>query len=326
MADIFGVRVTAELNIIDSQIVICNNPGGQTEPAVTFAGSNYFVAWLDQAFDGRTTVVKVARVDPQGVVLDAGTVMGTADCHPDIAFDGNYCMVVWSEDFYGVKGRLISAACQPEGQIFAVAPTVGASTYPAIAYGNTYYLVVWSDFCPAGNLDIYGQLISSSGQLVGESIHIADGLQVQNYPAIDFDGNSFLVVWVEDDYLICGRYISSDGLPMGAAFAISENTIYERQSPSLKVGNNIGFVAWNEFHEDFDVYANIDVVTGVNETTAAIPSAACLMLGSRLRKYLNSDHRVYDVQGRQLSQGLIAPGIYFLEGEKQGLVKIVVIR
>jgi len=326
MADIFGVRVTPELSVIDSPIIICNGPGGQTEPAVTFAGSNYFVAWLDQAFDQRTTYIKVARVDPQGVVLDAGISMGTGDCHPAIAFDGNYCLVVWSEDFYGLKGRLINAACQPEGQIIAIAPMVGSSTYPAIEYGNTYYLVVWSDFGPAGNLDIYGQLVSSNGQLVGDCIQIADGSQVQNHPAVDFDGNSFLVVWVEDANLVCGRYISTDGLPMGAKFSISENTPYERQSPSLEVGNNTGFVAWNEFHEDFDVYANIDVVTGVTETIATIPTRASIMLGSQLRKYLDSGHKVYDVQGRHLLRGPIAPGIYFLEGEKKDLAKIVVIR
>lgn len=326
MADILGVRVTAELNMIDSLILICNSPGGQTEPAVVFAGSNYFVAWLDQAFDQRTTTVKVARVDPQGAVLDAGTVMGTADCHPDIAFDGNYCMVVWSEDFYGVKGRMVNAACQPEGQIITIAPVVGFSTYPAIAYGNTNYLVVWSDFGPSGNLDIYGQMVSSNGQLIGDCVQIADGSPVQNYPAVDFDGNSFLVVWVEDANLVCGRSISSDGLPLGVKFTISENTPFERLSPSLKVGINIGFVAWNEFHADFDVYANMDVVTGVSEITTAVPTSACLMLGSQLRKFLHNHYNVYDVQGRHLALGSISPGIYFLEGENKNLTKIVVVR
>lgn len=326
MADIFGVRVTAELDIIDSLILICNSPSGQTEPAVVFAGSNYFVAWLDQAFDERTTVVKVARVDPQGIVLDAGTVMGTADGHPDIAYDGNYCMAVWSEDFYGVKGRLINATCQPEGQVITIAPIVGSSTFPAIAYGNTYYLVVWSDFGAAGNLDIYGQMVSSNGQLIGDCIPIADGSPVQNYPAVDFDGSFFLVVWVEDANLVCGRYISSDGLPVGAKFTISENTPFERQSPSLKVGGNICFVAWNEYHADFDVYANMDIVTGVNEITTAVPTSACLMLGSQLRKYLNNHYNLYDVQGRHLVPGSISPGIYFLEGENKNLTKIVVVR
>jgi hypothetical protein len=326
MADIFGVRVTTELNITDSLIVICNDPIGQTEPAVTFAGSNYFVAWLDQAFDERTTYIKVARVDPQGVVLDAGVSMGIGDCHPDIAFDGNCCMVVWSEDFYGVKGRLINAACQPEGQIIAVAPTLGTSTSPAIEYGNTYYLVAWPDFCPAGDLDIYGQLVSPNGQLVGEQIHIADGLQIQNYPAIDFDGTAFLVVWIEDANSVCGRYVSNDGLPLGTKFPISDNTPYERQSPSLKVGTNNVLFVWNEFHEDFDVYGNMDVVTGVAEATTAVQTCGIMVLGSQLRKYLAGDHKLYDVQGRQVSRGPIAPGVYFLEGGQKDLTKIVVIR
>ncbi len=40
MADIFGVRVTPEVDTLGS-FVICNKPGGQVDSAVTFRGRDH---------------------------------------------------------------------------------------------------------------------------------------------------------------------------------------------------------------------------------------------------------------------------------------------
>lgn len=328
MADIFGVRVTAELNIIDTLIVICNNPGGQTEPAVTFAGQNYFVAWFDQAFDLRSSPVKVARVDQNGVVLDAGVAIGTGDYNPDIAFDGSRCLVTWSEEFNGVIGRFVNASCQPEGQTIAIAVTQGVSTTPIVEFGAQNYLVVWPDFCPLGtDLDIFGQIVSVNGQLIGERIQIADGTESQNYAAVDFDGSTFLVVWVEDLNTVYGRYVSESGMPMGTKFLVSENTSFERQHPSLAAGTSNFLVAWNEYHDNFDVYGNLDVsVVGIEETDSALPVRGLTMFASQLEQYLDGDNQLYDILGRHVQNMQLTPGIYFLKRDGNHLLKIVVIR
>jgi hypothetical protein len=327
MADIFGVRVTAELNIIDSLIIICNNPGGQTEPTITFTGENYFVAWLDQAFDLRTSAVKVARVDPHGVVLDAGVAVGTGDYNPDIAFDGNRCLVTWSEEFNGVTGRFVNASCQPEGQTIEIAVTQGISTTPIVEFGAQNYLVVWPDFCPLGtDLDIFGQVVAASGQLIGERMQIADGIESQNYPAVAFDGNTFLVVWVEDLNTVYGRYVSTSGIPVGNKFPVSESTSFERQHPSLAAGTNSFLVAWNEYHTDFDVYGNLDVPVGIEETQLERPVRGLIMFANQLEQYLEGDNRLYDILGRHVQNMQITPGIYFLELNGNNLLKIVVIR
>ena len=327
MADIFGVRVTAELEITDSLIIICNNPGGQTEPAITFAGQNYFVAWFDQAFDSRTSPVKVARVDPQGTVLDAGTALGTGDYSPDIAFDGNRCFVTWCEEFNGVVGRFVNASCQPEGGLVQIASTQGSSTTPSMEYGSEAYLVVWPDFCPLGtDLDIFGQIVSASGQLIGERIQIATGTESQNHPALAFDGNTFLVVWVENFNTVCGRYVSANGVAIGSKFYISETTSFERQHPALAVGTYRYLVAWNEYHANFDVYGNLDVPGGIEEAEIERPLQGLTMLSVQLQQYLKGNNRLYDILGRRVQRKPVNPGVYFLERDGSELQKIVVVR
>jgi hypothetical protein len=327
MADVFGVRVTAELSILDSLIIICNNAGGQVEPTVTFADQQYFVAWLDPAFDQRTPDVKVARVDLQGAVLDAGIPVGTGDYSPGIAFDGNRCLVTWCAEYTGVLGRFVNASCQPEGNLIEIATTMGSSTTPTAEYGTGAYLVVWPDFCPLGtDLDIYGQMVSMNGQLMGERIHIADGTASQSQPALRFDGNTFLVVWVEDLNLVYGRYFSPDGVPLGAKFPVSENTSFERQHPSLAAGTENYLIAWNEYHTDFDVYGNLDASVGIEETGEEVPVRTMTLLAHHLNTYLDGESQLYDVAGRRVQHTPIAPGIYFLKRSNEELLKIVVVR
>ena len=88
--------------------------------------------------------------------------------------------------------------------------------------------------------------MSTNGQLIGERISIADGNPSQSQPALAFDGNTFLVVWIEDLNLVYGRYVSPEGLPIGTEFLISENTSFERQHPSLVAGTENYLVVWNE--------------------------------------------------------------------------------
>ena len=232
MSDIFGVRVTSDLAIIDSLIIICNDASGQTEPSVAWGGQNYFVTYLDDVFDSRSGTIKVQRVSPQGVVLDNGYTVGAGDYNPGIAYDGNRCLIVWSEEFQGVVGRFVNAGGQPEGPSFYVGMTQGVSTIPAIEFGDQRYLIVWADFCPTGtDQDIYGQLVAADGSLIGGRITIADGTTNQNFPSVTYDGTEFLVVWLQDLTGIYGRFVDENGVTVGSEFAISDNTTRSLNKP-----------------------------------------------------------------------------------------------
>jgi hypothetical protein len=327
MSDIFGVRVTADLAIIDSLIIICNDATGQTEPSVSWGGQNYFVTYLDDVFDSRTGTVKVQRVSPQGVVLDNGYTVGTGDYNPEIAYDGSRCLIVWSEEFQGVAGRFVNADGQPVGPTFYIGMTQGVSTLPVIEFGDQYYLIVWADFCPLGtDQDIYGQLVAADGSLIGDRITIAEGAANQNSPSVTFDGSEFLVVWVEDLNVIYGRFVGANGMPVGTGFAISDNSGYERQYPSVKSGTEYFLTVWNEFRTDFDIYGNTDISVGIRETQTGKRVVGVPITSGQIKKYINSDVVLYDILGREVSSDRIGPGVYFFENETRDVEKIIVIR
>ncbi len=322
MSDVFGVRVTADLEVLDSLIIICNSASGSTEPSVAFDGQNYVVAYLGGVFGARSADVKVQRVSPQGVVLDAGITLGSGDYHPDIASDLSRCLVVWSQEYSGVKARFVNANGQPEGPVIDIASTLATSTIPAVAFGPEHYLIVWHDFCPAGtDLDIYGQLVSATGSLIGDRIVIADGGANQSYPAVASDPNTCLVVWIEDGLSVCGRSLTAQGTPLGPAFSVSDNGPYEKGLPSTAAGTQQYLVTWNEFHTDFDLFGNLDTPTGVTEYDAEVP-----VITNRIDHVMEEGTRMYDVLGRAVIGNRINPGIYFLIRKDSAVKKIVLVR
>ncbi|UCF70974.1 MAG: hypothetical protein JSW49_01485 [candidate division WOR-3 bacterium] len=322
MADIFGVRATADLEILDTLIIICNNPGAQTHPAVVFDGQNYVVVYLEGVIDSRSGSVKVQRISPHGIVMDNGINIGVGDDQPDIAFDGNRCLVVWPQEYVGLQGRFINGSGQPEGPVIDISTTQAISTLPTLDFGSQYYLVVWSDFCDAGtDLDVYGQLISPTGNLVGIRIGIADGIQSQHSPYAIWANGRYLVVWTEGANTIYGRFITAQGAPQGLPFPISDITPYERQHPAVTAGSQNYLVVWNEFHDDFDLYGNLDTNVGIEECHFSTPR-----ITTQVGKYVRQGSRMYDINGRVVSKINVGPGVYFIEGEDKTISKIVVVR
>jgi hypothetical protein len=323
MADIFGVRVTPDLDTLGS-FIICNNPGGQIDPAVVFNGENFLVVWSDPAYD-RSPGIVVARVTPQGAVIDSGIQVSEGDAHPDIIFDGSRSLVVWSEEFLGVQGRFVNNSAQPEDTVFTIARIAATSTEPKIAFGNGVYLIVYADFCTTGiSLDVYGQLVSSQGQLIGNKILIADGPMIQSNPDIDYDGTNFIVVWSQGSYDVYGQLVSTAGFPVGEQFRISQDTSYSKEYPVVAAGLDNYLFVWGEYHDDSDIYGNIDIEIGIDEE---ITKEISYILPSIISGPLILDNRskviVYDVMGRAVSPDKLKPGIYFVITNSKAVQKVV---
>lgn len=326
MADIFGVRVTPELDTLGS-FVICNKPGGQVDPAVTFNGENFLVVWSDPAYD-RAGGIVVARVTPQGAVIDSGVQVSEGDASPDISFDGSRSLVVWSEEYLGIQGRFVNNFAQPEDTVFTVARIAATSTEPKIAFGNGVYLVVYADFCTTGiSLDIYGQLVSCQGQLVGNEIPIAEGSMIQSNPDIDYDGTNFIVVWSQGSYDVCGQFVSAAGFPVGDQFQVSQDTLYSKEYPVVATGFDNCLVVWGEYHDDSDIYGNIDIEISINEEiTQEIPYILPSIISGSLILDNRSKVVVYDVMGRAVSPDRLMPGVYFVITDNKTVQKVVKLR
>lgn len=327
MADIFGVRVTSELDTLNS-LIICNKPGGQTEPAIVFNGENFIVVWVDARFPGIT----VARVAPQGVVLDTGIYIGGGSGYgedlPDISCDSQRSFVVWSQEFYGVCGRFINSSVQPEDSVITIDTTLATSSAPKVEFDNNNYLVVWADFCSTGtDLDIFGQLVSPQGSMIGGKITIAQGPEIQSYPDIVFDGTNHVVVWLEESNSLFGQVIGTDGQLIGTKFRISDNTPCLRDYPAIGVGMDNYLVVWGEYHDDYDIYGNVDIAIGVKEEVypliegffPSIISGNLLMPGE-------SKFIIYDITGRRVKDNNPGPGVYFIKNENRIVKKVVKVR
>jgi hypothetical protein len=117
---------------------------------------------------------------------------------------------------------------------------------PAVAYNSqdNQYLVVWEDN-RNGNGDIYGQVISTTGTLVGGNFYIVEQAGQQRYPDLAYNSqdNLYLVVWQDNiirDWEIYGRWVKwvkSDGTwARGIVFRISSGDGSE-QNPAVAYNN-----------------------------------------------------------------------------------------
>lgn len=331
------MRVTSQCDTIGS-FPICNRADAQFGPTIAFNGNDYMVVWSDRRFTGTYFWITAARVTRQGVVLDTGYCIGSADDHnefyPDIAFDGNRCLAVWYRSAfapYGIFGRFINNMAQPEDSVVMISSAnTSLYNFPKIDFDRSNYLVVWADQRPGEtDYDIFCQLISPQGRLVGARITVATGAQNQTRPDVSFDGREYLVVWVQDTW-IYGQKILPSGQAIGSNFCISDTSSYPRSYPRVCAGSTKHFVAWSEEHDLFnDIYGNLDVVVQVSEGTGGqlrkhdyYPT----IVSGNLRLPAEKKCKVYDRSGRLVTPRNLRPGVYFVEIDGRAAMKVIKVR
>lgn len=301
---------------------------------VAFNGENYVVAWSDMRLTENYFWLTIARVDTAGVVLDTGQCIGAKkalhECCPDIAFDGVRCLVVWYNNYYpyGVFSRFVDAQGQPDDTIVTVANTLaGYNVNPSISFAGDGYLVVWADQRPGyTDLDIYGQLVSSTGQLLGGQITIATGSVNQKYPQVCCDDTKFLVVWREGTTAIFGQWLDLSGNPIAGNFPISDVSPHYRFRSGVAASPDNYLVAWSEVHDDeTDIFGNIELPASVeHERRVPYSEAPCATIfKGMLRVPEGAGCRLFDVGGREVTAASLNPGIYYLEVEGRIIQKIV---
>lgn len=140
-----------------------------------------------------------------------------------LAFDGTNFLVGIQGDaasHANVTAQLVSQSGTLVGQRISVGRT---GNIPHVAFDGTNYLMVWSDDPDLQNEDVYGQLISPSGSLIGLPFPIsqAPGQQeVAGLYALAYDGTNYLVVWLdfsggENNREVRGQLVSRTGALVG---------------------------------------------------------------------------------------------------------------
>ena len=248
---IFATRVQAEPSewILDPDGIGVSVAGPTaTSPDVSFDGTNWLVAWADDA------AVKAARIDASGIRLDSPFVVeDAATQQTDVAttFGAGHHLVVWTQ--FGASGRDLHAArIAPDGTLaapgaFPVATDPPDEVLADAASDGASYLVVWQ----AGSGDsaqIMGARIS--GSTVGAVFPISVGSSVAAAPAVAFDGTRYLVVWEDRTsgiWTIVGKRVDVSGTVLdGTRLPISVTATEDKRRPNVAFDGTDFFVTWQD--------------------------------------------------------------------------------
>ena len=142
---------------------------------------------------------------------------------PAIAYNSqnNEYLAVWqskeASDYWNICGQVVlDTGDVPDERKFCTLASADQQ-FPALAYNsnNCQYLVVWQDarnFSPYG-WDIYGQLISCTGELMGDAFRLVGRGKDQRHPAVAYnsEADEYLVVW-QDRWCRSLPYYTADDI------------------------------------------------------------------------------------------------------------------
>ncbi len=208
--DIYAARVSPEGAVLDPDgIAISTAAHEQRSPYLAFDGENYLVVWEDWCprppYPPVPPSIYGARVTPAGVVLDtAGFIISMGDyyqTHPAVAFDGDNFLVVWQWEDYMQIPTIHGARVTSEGNVLdteeiGISEWVWMQWTPAVAFDGANFLVVWAEYHGGLSFGVFGTRLTPAGVVLDTTdIHIASAEYDQLYPAVVFEGESYLVAW-----------------------------------------------------------------------------------------------------------------------------------
>ncbi|UCG93012.1 MAG: hypothetical protein JSV97_04720 [candidate division WOR-3 bacterium] len=323
------MRVTPACDSINS-FSISSAEGIQTDPDVTSDGTDYMVVWSDLRVDGNSTVY-AARVTQEGVVLDpAGIQVGPADGtlqkEPSIEFIGDKYFVVWGHLAapFGVTGRFVSLDGSL-GDTIHIANSSAEVHNTAIAYDGNKMFVVWTEYPGL----LRGQLVSTTGALIGSPFTIADEVLVVNSGNICFSGSEYFVIYnrmVGFILELWGRKYDASGNPMHSPFWITSPT-QSSADGYVVAGDEYYLCVWSKLLYRADIYGNLDFNVGVESNGSNVivqktPYTTVIISGPLL---LPDDKKcvVVDITGRVVAPDKILPGIYFVMSDNRVVQKVI---
>jgi hypothetical protein len=220
----------------------------QAEPAIAFDGdSTCLVVWTENPYE--SSDIYGIRVTTGGRVLDQQPIpvanqSAQDEMMPVVAFGQGVYLVVWTSYNQGWFNRATARAVRVSADgvvldtaVFLHHDAGSMQAYPAVAFGDTCFLVSWSEGIEQP--DMYAQRLSASGALLDTAaVQLSSGPDYDLAPSIGFTGNRYLVMWEEDDptgniSTLCGRRMTSDGMPLDTGLIRWGIDGYDCQSPSV---------------------------------------------------------------------------------------------
>jgi len=292
--NIVGTRVTSNGVVLDTLgIPICTANGYQLYPSICFTGTQYFVVWADQR---NNYDIYGSRISTDGTVLDSAGIYITRDTtgfYPFIASDGTNCLAIWTAPLNvhqrtGIFGaRISSSGAVIDTNAIAISHTTNMyiSWQNKIAFDGTNYFVLWGKEDPNLSCSICGVRVSPSGVILDTADVIIRPYH-SFYPSISFDGNDYLIGWVqpggihgllswEQDLgdIYYARMTPAGRLIDTAGIIISDEGNKQKMPRAAFDGSNF-LACWMEYHRDYynEIYA-----TRVSGTGALLDSNSFIL-------------------------------------------------
>jgi hypothetical protein len=252
--DVCATRVTPEGVVLDpAGIPISTAPYYEGAPALAFDGTNFLVVWAQSPDSSRE--VCGARVGPDGVVLDSSRIVisssSLSHAYPAVAFDGTNFFVVWGQSHGPYTYDIYGSRVTPDGAVLdPVGIAISTASYdqfaPAAAFDGTNFLVVWRD-TRTGAQGIHGARVTPDGVVLDPTgIPISTASNGQSWPAVDFDGENYLVVWNDyrnGEYYLYGARVTPSGAVLDTT-GIYISTAAEQIRPDLTFDGQNFFAVW----------------------------------------------------------------------------------
>lgn len=181
---------------------------------------------------------------------------GSKEISRGMAFDGANYLVGFQDTLVQpyISAQIVSQSGTLVGPQITLNRTGGS---PILAFDGTNYLMVWEDDTTSPpNRDVYGQLISKSGTLIGSSFPICTAAGNQGPDAIVFDGTNYLVVWTDErssmNSDIYGQFVTPAGALLGSEIPIVTGA-EDQRLPGLAFDGTNYLVAWQGRHGGWDI-------------------------------------------------------------------------
>ena len=191
-----------------------NTLNDNSSPAVAASDEStgiFLVVWTQK---GTTTGFDIygARINTNGYNLDG--IVNLPICtalndqvFPSVSWNGETFLVVWQDGRNGGRSDIYGARVTPQGIVLdpdGFPIHIGTSLYnqvlPVVSFDGTNHLVVWEGQGKKNIHNIYCTRVSPEGEVLDQQpIPLAPSAQDQTYPAVDFDGNNYLVVWSQKE-------------------------------------------------------------------------------------------------------------------------------
>ncbi len=232
-----GVRISPTGQVLDGGggVLISSDATDQEWPTVCFDGVNWVVGYIVRALFPRMDTLSVRRVSQAGALLDSSGIvvavspmgMEPASC-PRVAGDG--ALLAWTTAPYllpvGNTGRVlldlsverfsVSASGVPTTLGFADT-SVPRQARPRIAPSANGGLIVYESQTGFGTRILAHRLNARGIPIDSEPVEVARSAPGQGWPAVAWNGQTWLIVWHTPpfdsvgNYQIVGRRMAPDG-------------------------------------------------------------------------------------------------------------------